>query len=66
MMLLPSCGGQAPQHSSRKSYSKGGASLNLLNNPSKMPNQGLGFIYTLSLCPLHHQEIISLTYAHAL
>lgn len=38
----------------------------MLNNPSQMPKQGLGLINTLPLSPLHHQEWITLTCAHAL
>ena len=62
MSLLPSSKGQAPLHSWGNHHSKGSLAFILLNNPSNMPNQGLGLTHTLPLCPLHHQERIALTH----
>ena len=57
-------GDKPPPHSSIKFHSKGGASLYLFSYSSIMPNQRLGLIHTLPLCPLHHQERITLMHSH--
>ena len=64
MRLLPSSGGQSTPHNQNKTHSKGSTTLDLLDNPSRMPNQGLGLIHTLTFSPLHHQERISLIHTH--